>query len=217
MRTVFSGKSLALEAQVENYLNRISDTALIFLEGIKAYLNDKPERFDEYYREIRKVESQADDLRRDIKQQLYTYMLIPESRGDVLGLLETLDDVVDMAEKVLEQFSIEKPEIHRELVEFFMELTELSSKCVEQLVKAARAFFKEIKMVNEYVNKVHFYEHEVDKVEETLKRKAFQAGIIYKFSHKVNMRYFSEKIAKVSDIAEEVAERLSVYAIKRKL
>jgi hypothetical protein len=122
-----------------------------------------------------------------------------------------------MAEKVLEQFSIEKPEIHRELVEFFMELTELSSKCVEQLVKAARAFFKEIKMVNEYVNKVHFYEHEVDKVEETLKRKAFQAGIIYKFSHKVNMRYFSEKIAKVSDIAEEVAERLSVYAIKRKL
>jgi uncharacterized protein Yka (UPF0111/DUF47 family) len=31
------------------------------------------------------------------------------------------------------------------------------------------------------------------------------------------MRYFAEKIAKVSDIAEEVAERLSVYAIKRKL
>jgi hypothetical protein len=217
MSSVFSDKTIALETEVENYLNTISDAALIFLEGVKAYLRGKKDRFEEYYEEIKKTESQADDTRREIKQQLYTYMLIPESRGDVLGLLETLDDVVDMSEKVLEQFSIEKPEIPTELIEYFQELTELSSKCVEQLVKASRAFFKEIKMVNEYVNKVHFYEHEADKVEERLKRKAFQSGIIEKFSYRVNMRYFAEKIAKVSDIAEEVAERLSVYAIKRKL
>jgi len=35
-------------------------------------------------------------------------MLIPESRGDVLGVLETLDDVIDLTEKVVEHFSIEK-------------------------------------------------------------------------------------------------------------
>ncbi|HCX72896.1 MAG TPA: DUF47 domain-containing protein, partial [Candidatus Cloacimonas sp.] len=171
MSSVFSDKTIALETEVENYLNTISDAALIFLEGVKAYLRGKKDRFEEYYEEIKKTESQADDTRREIKQQLYTYMLIPESRGDVLGLLETLDDVVDMSEKVLQQFSIEKPEIPTELIEYFQELTELSSKCVEQLVKASRAFFKEIKMVNEYVNKVHFYEHEADKVEERLKRK----------------------------------------------
>ncbi|MDY6915366.1 MAG: DUF47 family protein [Candidatus Cloacimonadota bacterium] len=217
MRTVFSGKNIAMEADVENYLNRISDSSLIFVEGIKAYLSNKRVKFEEYYQEIRKVESQADEIRRDIKQKLYTYMLIPESRGDVLGLLETLDDVVDMSEKVLEQFSIEKPVIIPELIDYFWEITELSSKCVEQLVKAARAFFKEIKLVNEYVNKVHFYEHEVDKVEEKLKREAFQSDKIKHFSQKVNMRYFCEKIAKVSDIAEDVAERISVYAIKRRL
>ncbi len=144
-------------------------------------------------------------------------MLIPESRGDVLGLLETLDDVIDICEKVLEQFSIEQPDIPNSLVDGFIELSELSSKAVEQLVKATRAFFKEIKMVNDYINKVHFYEHEADKVEEHIKRKAFRSDEIQLFSKRVHMRYFIEKIASVSDVAETVAERLAVYAIKRKL
>ena len=98
-----------------------------------------------------------------------------------------------------------------------MELAELSTKAVEELVKASRAFFKEIKMVNDYINKVHFYEHEADKVEELIKRKAFESTEITLFSKRVHMRYFVEKIAAVSDMAETVAERLAVYAIKRKL
>jgi len=71
--------------------------------------------------------------------------------------------------------------------------------------------------VNDYVNKVHFYEHEADDVEETLKRKAFDSNEITRLSRKVHMRYFAEKIALVSDIAEAVAERLSVYTIKRRI
>jgi len=72
-------------------------------------------------------------------------------------------------------------------------------------------------MVSDYVNKVHFYEHEADDVEEHLKRRAFNSDEIKRFSHKVHMRYFAEKIAAVSDVAESVAERLSVYAIKRRI
>ena len=71
-------------------------------------------------------------------------------------------------------------------------------------------------MVSDYVNKVHFYEHLADDVEEQLKRKAFNSDI-KEFSKKVHMRYFAEKIAEVSDIAEHVAERLSIYTIKRRI
>jgi len=161
--------------------------------------------------------AEVHNIRRDIKHKLYTYMLIPESRGDVLGLLETLDDIVDICEKVLEQFSIETPEIPEFLKSDFIELADLSSKAVEEVVKAARAFFREIGMVSNYVNKVHFYEHEADDVEEHLKRNAFNSKEIESFSQKVHMRYFAEKIAAVSDVAESVAERLSVYAIKRRI
>ena len=117
----------------------------------------------------------------------------------------------------MEQFSIETPEIPEFLKSDFIELAELSSKAVEEVVKAARAFFREIGMVSNYVNKVHFYEHEADDVEEHLKRTAFNSKEIESFSQKVHMRYFAEKIAAVSDVAESVAERLSVYAIKRRI
>ncbi|MDP8211022.1 MAG: DUF47 family protein [Candidatus Stygibacter australis] len=214
---IFGSKTKQLEADIECYLDLVSRAGLVFNEGVKAYLNGKMEKFDKNFRDITALESEADAVRRDIKRKLYTYMLIPESRGDVLGLLETLDDVVDICEKVLEQFSIETPDIRDFLKSDFRELAELSALCVDEIVKAARSFFTDITMVSNYVNKVHFYEHEVDDLEEQLKRKAFNSTEIERFSHKVHMRYFAEKIAMVSDVAQAVAERLSVYAIKRKI
>jgi predicted phosphate transport protein (TIGR00153 family) len=212
----FTGRTKELEANIDAYLDRVGNSGLIFLEGIKAYVNGKFDKFEKEYQNITSLESDADKVRREIKYKLYTYMLIPESRGDVLGLLETMDDVVDVAEKVLEQFSIERPEIPDFLKHDFLDLAELSSKTVEEVVKAARAFFKEPSMVNDYVNKVHFYEHEADDVEEQLKRKVFKSET-KQFSKKVHLRYFAEKIALISDVAESVAERLSIYAIKRRI
>ncbi len=217
MPKFFNSKSKQLEGDIDGYLDRVTTAGLIFYEGVKAYVSGKKDKFERTYRDITALESDADNVRRDIKHRLYTYMLIPESRGDVLGLLETLDDIVDVCEKVLEQFSIENPEIPEFLKSDFIELAELSSKTVEEVVKATRAFFREIGMVSNYVNKVHFYEHEADDVEEHLKRTIFNSNEIEGFSQKVHMRYFAEKIALVSDVSESVAERLSVYAIKRRI
>lgn len=217
MPSFFNSKSKQLEAEIEGYLDKVATAGLIFNEGVKSFVNGKQNNFEAKYQEITSLESNADEVRRNIKHKLYTYMLIPESRGDVLGLLENLDGIVDICEKVLEQFSIETPEIPEFLKSDFIELAELSSKAVDEVAKGARAFFREIAMVSNYVNKVHFYEHEADDVEEQLKRKAFNSDEIKKFSEKVHLRYFAEKIAVVSDVAQSVAERLSVYAIKRRV
>lgn len=217
MAKTFMNRTKQLEADIDEYLDKVTISGLTFLEGVKSYLQQDEERFKKKYKNITKLESKADELRRSIKHKLYSNMLIPESRGDVLGLLETMDNVVDTAEKAIEQLSIEKPAIPKFLHQDFSKLAELSSNAVEEAVKAARSFFKEINLVNDFVNKVHYYEHEADDVEEVLKRKAFQSKEIKKFSKKVHMRYFAEKISLVSDVAEDVAERLAVYAIKRKI
>lgn len=217
MSVIFGKKTRQLEADIDSYLDKVSTAGLVFYEGVKAYLEGKQEKFNSNYIHITNLESEADELRRDIKHQLYTYMLIPESRGDVLGLVETLDDVVDICEKVIEQFSIETPDVPEILKDDLLEVARLSEKTVDEVVKATRAFFRQISMVSDYVNKVHFYEHEVDDVEEQIKRKIFSTDNIQKFSHKVHLRYFVEKIADVSDVAEQVSDRLSVYAIKRRI
>jgi uncharacterized protein Yka (UPF0111/DUF47 family) len=81
-----------------------------------------------------------------------------------------------------------------------------------------RAFFEEISQVNDYVNKVHFYEHQADKNEERLKRKIFsdQCEEI-EIAYKLQLRYFIEEIAALSDQAEMVSEDVSVAAVKRRI
>lgn len=216
MAKIFTRRTKELEEEISEYLDLVSSSGLIFYEAIKSYIYDEKEGFNEKFTKISKLETKADEKRRGIKHKLYTYMLIPESRGDVLGLLENLDGIVDSCEKTVERFSIEQPRIPDSIHQDFLNLSKYSRKTVEEVVKAARSFFKEFSLVEDFINKVHFYEHEADDVEENLKRTVFQSNIS-KFSRKVHLRYFVEKISLVSDEAEDVAERLSVYAIKRQI
>ena len=211
------GKSKALIAEIDTYLQVIQKSGLLFYEAIQEYLAQKEELFENRAAEIRKAEHEADQLRRDIKHKLYSYLLIPESRGDVLALLETLDDVVDVADKIIQNFSIESPIIPEMLNEDFLLMAKYSVKSIEALVQACKAYFNNISAVNDHINTVFFFEHEVDVVEERIKRNVFKSEEIEKFSRKVHVRYFAEKMALLSDAAENVCDRLSVFAIKREV
>lgn len=209
------GETKKLIGDLDIFWDTISRSALTFRSGINNYLEGRIEKFRSDLEDISKLENETDTMRREIKHKLYSHMLIPESRGDVLGLLETTDNVVDSIKKVLLQFDIEMPDIPDSMKDDFMELTKMSVKTVDEMVLASRAFFREISLVNDHINKVHYFEHEADKIEEDLKRKAFNSKIIKQLSRKVQLRYFVEKVALISDEAEAVCDRLSVYVIKR--
>ena len=86
-------------------------------------------------------------------------------------------------------------------------------QAVESLVLASRAFFRNIAAVSDHMHKVMFYEKEADKVSTKLKRAIFASDL--PLSHKVHLRDFVEHIDNVADRAEDVADRLTIYAIKR--
>ena len=62
-------------------------------------------------------------------------------------------------------------------------------------------------------HKVLLFEKEADKVSGKLKREIFESDL--ELSHKMQLRDFVEHIDKVANWAEDVADRLEVYAIKR--
>ena len=208
-------KAKGIESNIEKFLKNIELGASLFELGLKEYFDGEMEHFEERCSDIQRLESDSDSLRFDIKFTLYSDLLIPDARGDVLGLIETLDNVIDIAEKVYVQFSIEKPIIYPFLKDDFIKLAEASVKAVHMLIPAVRAFFEEPKNVTDLLTQVHFWEHEADTVEKRIKIKAFNSEEIKLFSRRVHMRYFAEKISLLADEAEAVAERLEVYAIKR--
>ncbi|MFO7782794.1 MAG: DUF47 family protein [Spirochaetia bacterium] len=207
--------AITLEVKIQHYLDNVTNSGILFLEGIDDYLNGDMTQFANKLADIRRNEEAADELRREIRYRLYRKMLIPESRGDVLGLLETTDNVIDATKKVLGHFDVEKPNIREFLRPIFAKLAKASADALDNVVRADRAFFTNKENVEDYIHKVHFYEHEADQLEEQAKKAIFESTEIERLSEKLQLRDFVELIASLSDESEDVAERLSVYAIKR--
>ncbi|MFH0992675.1 MAG: DUF47 family protein [bacterium] len=147
---------------------------MIFKNGIRCYLENQSEEFESYLSDLRKIEDRADDLRRNIEIKLYTRTLIPEARGDVLGLLESCDKVLNITTETLLEFSVEIPDITAMLKQDFMELADSSVSCLENTVSGIRSYFKNIDAVRDYVTKVQFYKKETNKIAERIKRTIFR-------------------------------------------
>lgn len=206
-------KAKKLVSQIDEFLDEISEGMIVFKEGVTSYIASDQAGFDNRIEQIDKKESNADKLRREIENQLYLNSLIPEHRGDVLALLETMDHVIDTAKKTLNQFSVERPDIPDILHSGYLNLTEACTIAAEMIVKSTRAFFSDIRNVKNHLHKVYHYEKEADRLSDTLKRKIFDTD--WKLSQKIHLRYFTLHIEQISDRAEAVADRLSIYTIKR--
>ncbi len=204
-----------IEAKLDRFLDSVAEGALLFQLGIRDYLAGERAEFEARIASVTELEHQADELRHDVETQLYAHSLIPEHRGDVLGLLETIDDVIDTEKKTLSQFEVERPAIPPELNPLYQELANVCTAAVEAVVAASRAFFRDLKAVHGHLHKVYFFEKEADRLSDRLKREIFARDL--DLAHKIHLRYFSLHIENLSDEAERVADRLAISTIKRSM
>ncbi len=103
--------SKVLETQIDDFLDTVAEGGLVFSKGVNAYLDKDEEAFAASIIKIDKLEARADKLSREVEAHLYRHSLIPEHRGDVLGLLENTDNIIDRVKNSLHQFSVERPDI----------------------------------------------------------------------------------------------------------
>jgi predicted phosphate transport protein (TIGR00153 family) len=209
-------KRIGIEEQVDDFLSRVSEAGLLCQNGMNAYFRKDAAAFAEVLEGIRDTEHKGDFLRRAIEMDLYQKTLIPESRGDVLRLLEDMDALLDRFTGLIWQFEIERPDVNVEYHELFRELLLYSVESVEAMVRSCRAFFKNISEVADHIHKVSFWEKESDKVSTRLQKAIFGSAEL-DLSHKMHIRFFAKMVDRIADDAEDVADRLNIYVIKRML
>lgn len=213
--TIFK-RTKQLEQDIDEFLEKIVQAGLIFRRALGIYLeHGASEEFDEILNQEKQLETQGDTLRRSIETHLYSHTLIPDLRGDVLSLLEDMDDLINEFEGNLFRFSIQQPVIPEDFHRGFSELTETVFICVESVVMAARAFFRDIRAVRDHNSKVMFYETEADKMSTRLQRAVFASDL--PLENKRHISYFVERIDDIANAAEDIADRLAIYAIKREI
>jgi predicted phosphate transport protein (TIGR00153 family) len=209
-------KKLDIGRQFDVFLDKVSEAGLLFKTGVEAYFSDNIESFKKKIEDIIETEHDGDALRRDLEETLYIQTLIPESRGDVLELLENMDALLDRFKGALWKFNIERPQVSIELHDDFKELTGIVVEAVEAIVRSARAFFKDLSSVADHIHKVPYWESQSDKIASKLQQTIFRKEDL-SLSEKLQLRDFVKHIDKIADRAEDVSDKLRIYVIKRTL
>ena len=205
-----------LEREIDEFVDILSEVGLVFKSIVPIYLNHSAnEKFEEMVDRVKEMESKADKITKEVEHTLYEETLIPDARSDVLRLLEHLDEVIGMYQGNCYHFSIQKPDFPQEFHQDLIELTETVVSCVEALCLTVRSFFRGIQSVRDNAHKVTFYEKESDIKFSALARKIFDSEL--PLDKKMHLRYFVEKIDRICDQAEDIADEIQIYAIKRSI
>lgn len=207
-------KTKPLENKIDLFHDKLLDAAMNFKKAIRIYLKEKrSEEYKKINKQIKQIEHDADNLRRDIEAKLYTQNLIPDLRADVLNLVENLDKVINKFDEVVYEFYIEQPDIPEEYHMRFTEICDLSADCAENLSIASRAFFRDFSSVRDFSQKVYFIEHESDVSSGHLKQAVFDSEL--PLANKLQLNSLISEIAEIADIAEDCVDELLIFTIKR--
>ena len=67
------------------------------------------------------------------------------------------------------------------------------------------------------IQEVKFYESEIDRYEESIKRKIFTGETVNELASKLQLKSFVEEAADISDFAETVCDSLAIALVKRSM
>ncbi len=202
-----------LEGDVDIYLDMVIRASLLFHQGVKLYLEGRYDEFSSRLDILVKLENKADTQLTHVEGKLYHDQEMREWRGDILGIIENTDNVLNRMKQTLMQFSVETPSIPGQLAAQYQELARHAAQTVELMVAAIRAYFRKASAVRGKIREVMDLTKKTVHTGDMIKRQAFRFNI--DLDHKFHLRYFAHHIEEISLAAENVCDRLAIATIKR--
>lgn len=203
-----------LQAKLEAYVAQVTRSLGSLKEVFPACLDGSLARRGDLTNPVHALESVADDMRRDLEVELYAGKLLPESRADLLVLIEALDRISNSAENIVEFFSLQEldvPEPLREGLYAFLLKNLETCACMTETVGALLAA---LERVRDLAAEVDSLESRCDALERRLLRRLFDLEL--ERAHKLHLRDLVQAVGSLSDRAEEVADMVVRIAVKRR-
>jgi uncharacterized protein Yka (UPF0111/DUF47 family) len=216
--SVLFAKTRSLELRIDEFLDKVAEGGILFERGMGLLLERGlvPET-QEKLQQLIQLKERCNQLRRRVVDTLYSEMLIPDFRGDVLRLLSHLYGLLDSLKNAFQEFVIEYVEVlnRRESLADVKDLVSVVVQSVQAAVLGARAFFRNPEAVHDHINQIRVYEAEADGITLRLKTALFASDRA--LEQKLLGRDALAAIDGLADLAEEISDELSILAIKRAL
>lgn len=202
-------------SNLDQYIDGLDECILVYKNGIKNYLEGNKGEFDDNLSAITALRNSTTELRRTIENELFAYGLASDQRVDIMQILERLDKIINLLYKNLCQYEIEIPFFPAEINIDFLKLVEIASLSLEGTIQATRDYFKTPRHVTEKIHRIYYFEKEVSKLAQSIKRHVFHEMDNFKLSQKFHLRYFTLHVEELAEEAVKVADRLAILVIKQ--
>ena len=197
------------------HLDLAVDSLKSGIQTIDFYLNDDIGNAKQLAREVRRIESNADLVRYDLRDKLYSGAYLPLLREDIYKLTESIDKVANAGEACCDFFLNQRPRIPDELKPAFFKVVTESLWIIDILKLAVLCYFKgecKIETIRAHTKEIGLQESRVDKLEWDLTKAIFTSD--QDFARQLHMKLCLDRIVEVSDRAEDAGDQLELATLK---
>ena len=216
MAKLFFKKQRQVEALIYEYLEYLETSRKHFAEAINTCLETGVcDDFDFQIRLTHKFESKADDVREKIKELMYSKALLPESRGDIMGLLEAMDKIPRLFELVLHMIKTQKLIIPDFIASDIKELLEVSFENCELMIKQVKTLFERANGIRSLVSTIDLNESRCDHIERGIITKIFDSDLDP--FQKLQLKEMVVNMGEISDQTDRISKRVNIISMKRRV
>ena len=208
-------KEKAVIELILKHLDMVEDCGKASLKAGEFYLQDDISQAKAHARNSRNLESEADLIRHDIRDKLYSGAYLPLLREDIYKLVESIDRVANAAEACCDFILNQRPAVPTEMKSYFLAVARESLGIIGSLKLAVLCYFQgdcKIETVRDHTREIGFQESRVDKLEWDLTKEIFISEL--DFAHKLHLKLCLDSIVEVSDRAEDAGDQLELATLK---
>jgi predicted phosphate transport protein (TIGR00153 family) len=209
-------KERQLEELIYSYLENLGMTQEHFVKAINICLKEGvSDDFCFLMEQAHKFESRADDIRDEVNELMYSRALIPESREDVMALLERVDEIPRSFEQILNMIRTQKVTFPEFLILDVQELIRVSIESCDLMIKQIDVMIKKKVGVRTIHSTIDQNESYCDHIERRMIDKLFDSELDPFL--KMQLKEMVIVLGEISDQADRVSKRVNIMAMKRRV
>ena len=216
MFDLFFKKGRQVETLIYSYLENLGLIQEQFLKAMDMCLKEGVcDDFVFLVEHTHKYESKADDIRDEVNLLMYSRALIPESREDIMGLLEEIDGIPRHLEQVLNMIRTQKLTIPEFLVLDVRELLQVSIESCDLLIKQVGVMLRKEPGIRSLMSTIDQNESHCDHIERRIIIKIFDSNLDPFV--KLQLKEMVLIMGDISDQADRVSKRINILTLKRRV
>ncbi|MFW5873589.1 MAG: DUF47 domain-containing protein [Bacillota bacterium] len=185
------------------------------LDALFLYLEEgETEKVKELTESVHEYESKADEKRREIITSILNGRLMPNTRSDMLNLIESIDDIADFSEDIIDEIIFLRLKFKHLDINRGKKMQELLLEQYGKLTRGLKLLFSDMNQALVYARQLEEIESKLDDIEEVMIREVGQNTELDAAS-KLSHRNLIKNISDLADIIEKVGDAIEVVISAR--